>query len=265
MSDARRLNAVSDGRLAPYSAVGEEPEVAKPHMPSATPSASNLALEALSRAPLHRNEGAADVTAANARFRTTGVDDEELTTLAARFQNVRKASLRDLLADGFSPEDIARIADSEGGAEALVELHERKYLGALTVVGFSHDQIVHIAASGNGDRTIHHALQLYAAFAQIDQDAKVSTKRRAKRNAQENTAFGHERTVTAISNAVGTKALDRMVQVMESGDRGRLSIMGWVCWNDEHMANLDAILELEAATRGDVFSFWSEMLARRGL
>lgn len=267
MSDASRLTGLS--RTGPsYPPDKDEPDGVDAGGASASQQTASPQLQGLSHPPARRSIDQSGSSAVDARFRPSGatasVDRStahELLALKARYPDAPAASLRGLAAEGFSFEDIGRIAGSEGGAAALAELHEHKYLGALRGVGFSDAQVVDIAASGNGAQTIHHALQVYAAL----------TSAHERYNGMSKVKIGHETTINAICGSVGTRAMDMMLESAERGETAQLLVRGlffshFQAFKDKQGKDVDDVIrhaEIFYGRSDDVYQAWGEVMQLR--
>lgn len=141
----------------------------------------------------------------------------QASALPARFPEASATAIQGLVAEGFSADGIARIVGSEGGAAALAELYDNKYLSTLRAVGFSDDDIVELAASGNGEQTIHQALQIYSALGSASERATEARTGFLK--------IDDEQIIRAIRDAAGTPKWARMCSFVRFGRLHALQIL----------------------------------------
>ncbi|NRO95167.1 hypothetical protein GWC77_04345 [Paraburkholderia sp. NMBU_R16] len=142
----------------------------------------------------------------------------QASALQARFPEASATAIQGLAAEGFSADGIARIVGSEGGAAALAELYDNKYLSTLRAVGFSDDDIVEFAASGNGEQTIHQALQVYSALASASEKATGEALTGFLKIHDDDIMRG-------IRDAVGTPRFARMCSFVRSGRLRELQVL----------------------------------------
>jgi hypothetical protein len=181
----------------------------------------------------------------------------QISALKTRFPEASATALQGLAAEGFSADNIARIAGSKGGAAALAELCDNKYLSTLRTVGFSDDDIVELAASGNGEETIHQALQAYRALA--------SATEKGKGKLLNNLEIGDDTAIPAIRNAVGTPALAKMCKFAEREQWGELQVMGALFshrkeFQEKEGIDVDRLLGIAAELRGDTYRAWTQVM-----